>query len=199
MVEGYDKVKKHHKFLHFIVENVQMSINNEENFSFFLNGAAPSCMDFSDVPCASLMKRRRVYFNSFLPRSEFGFYDFLRAPSYCMHYARRESHSLDRVLYNHFLDDYEFIDKHTGRKVTFLPTMTRTLRKDAVGQNVYFLRRKSDIKGTRPSPQNINGELHESDEDIHPSPQTINEELLGFGWGHTILEESHCKPRQMYV
>jgi len=175
-------VKDSHKYVHFIVENVEMSPSNEKAFSAFLNGVKTIKIDFGKTSSSSLMNRRRFYFTSFFSNEsrnigtkyvEFGLYDFLKAPNYCMHWAKREGKTLDNVLYQHYLDQFEFFNKDTQEKVSkYLPTLTGTNIENAVGQGPYWIRHK-----------------HRCGEEFR-SPQDINEDLLGYDVGYTILSYS---------
>ena len=172
--------------VHFIVENVEMSTNDERMFTKFLGHVIdcrirekikPCRVDFNKGGCcSSLMSRRRLYWcSSVYQGREIGLDDFRKEK--CLHNSlvgRNHKETLCDVLKRHGYPDYEYFDKDTGQSVSHLPTMTRN--KDNVGQSRYYIRKIQDGENNYYDP---------TKQSFLEGPQSINEDLMGFPIGYT--------------
>lgn len=172
--------------IHYIVENVNMSITDRKVFDFFLGNRIPVEIDFNrGGACSSLMSRPRLYWCSFPMHSYcIGVGDFIAASRYfmCIHPAKLRNLSLNDVLQHH-APGYEFINRFTNEEVNVLGTLTR--RNSQVGQEVYWIRKKQGSA--------IDGPFEQE------SPQSLNEDLLGFPIGYTGGESRNEAQRRLLL
>jgi hypothetical protein len=171
-----EQLKNPQTTLHFIVENVAMKDVDQKIFERFLGVAAVKIdCDLRKRACASLMRRARYYFCSFIKEEDMlldlGYEEF--RPRQCCHKARLlydHKEGLEKVLEVHNFKGFEFFNEDTGEKVVSLGTLTR--RAGQVGQAKYWIRRRK----INPSHPDFQAQL---------VPQEINEDLMGFPIGYT--------------